>query len=221
MIGSRDSEDAGGVLTGIASIVLVGGLLGVGFNWVGLASRPVWGLPWIGENRVASMPTLEELTPEERKPEPGGGPVGGYGQSSDPMAVGTAGGAQGLPEIPDLDRPIEIQLAAIKQLFDAGAAVLVDAREPDEYAAGHIPGALSMPFDEVTAEPEKLENLETGGRPIVTYCGGGACELSLSLAWELIYAGQTKVTVYMGGFPEWVEAGYPVATGPALPGEGA
>ena len=142
-------------------------------------------------------------------------PESGYNQINDPMAVGAAVGSAGLPEIPVLDRPIQIELQAVKALFDARNVVIVDSREPDEFAEGHIPGALSMPFDEVTSEPERLEGLDTGGRPIVVYCGGGACELSMSLAWELIYAGQSRVTVYMGGFPEWVEAGYPVESGSA------
>ena len=220
MTRSSRPHDREGVTGGIVSIVLVGLVLGLGFNWLGLESQPAWGLAWVGEDPVESMPTLEDLAGNQDGA-PSMVPTGGYGQISDPMAVGSAGGASDLPQIPELDRPIQIQLDAVKQLFDAGALVLVDAREPDEYAAGHIPGALSMPFDEATSEPERLEQLDSGGRAIVTYCGGGTCELSLSLAWELIYAGKTKVTVYMGGFPEWVEAGYPVDSGVQPAGGGA
>ena len=132
------------------------------------------------------------------------------------MAVDVAAGSSDLPEIPDLDRPIQIGLDAVKRLVDADAAVIVDAREADEFAAGHLPGALSMPYDEVSAEPERMENLDAGGRPIVVYCGGGACELSLNMAWDLISAGQKRVVVFMGGFPEWAEAGYAVETGPSF-----
>ena len=184
-----------GTARGVLAIVLVGIALGVGFNWLGLGSRAEWGLPWIGVDKVASLPVLEAA------------PSSGYGEMTDPMAVG---GASDLPQIPDLERPIHIQLAAVKQLFDAGALLLIDAREPEEYAAGHIPGALSMPYDEVSSEPERLESLAAGGKAIAVYCGGGACELSLNLAWDLISAGQKKVVVYMGGYPEWVAAGYPV-----------
>ena len=184
-----------GTARGVLAIVLVGIALGVGFNWLGLGSRAEWGLPWIGVDKVASLPVLEAA------------PSSGYGEITDPMAVG---GGSDLPQIPDLERPIQIQLAAVKQLFDAGALLLIDAREPEEYAAGHIPGALSMPYDEVSSEPERLESLAAGGKAIAVYCGGGACELSLNLAWDLISAGQKKVVVYMGGYPEWVAAGYPV-----------
>ena len=138
---------------------------------------------------------------------------GGYNQISDPMAVDVAAGSSDLPEIPDLDRPIQIGLDAVKRLVDADAAVIVDAREADEFAAGHLPGALSMPYDEVSAEPERMENLDAGGRPIVVYCGGGACELSLNLAHSLVGVGHGRVLVFMGGYPEWVNAGYPIELG--------
>jgi rhodanese-related sulfurtransferase len=129
------------------------------------------------------------------------------------MAIGLGAGAAELPEIPLLDRPIQIEIDAVKQLFDAGAALIIDARDREEYLEGHITGALNLIFDEVTAEPERMENLDPGARPIVVYCSGGTCEVSLDLAWELIAAGQSRVVVYVGGFDEWAAAGYPVTRG--------
>lgn len=191
-------------MRGVVAMVVIGVALGGLYNWRGQAGKPPWGLPWIGEDKLAATPSLEELGAGN------GEPV--HNSSADPMAI--TGGTDGLPQIPDLDRPIEVGIAAVKQLFDAKAAVVVDAREPDEYAEGHIPGALSMPYDEVTGDPARIESLETGGKPIIVYCGGGACELSLSLAYDMIYAGHKKVLVYMGGFSEWAEVGNAVATGP-------
>src|SRR5262249_34311479 len=119
----------------------------------------------------------------------------------------------GLPEIPALDRPVKIDLDAAKRLVDAGAAVFTDARDAEEYAAGHIPGARSLPYDQGAADPARLESLDTGGKPIAGYCGGGSCELSLNLAYDLVAAGQSRVAVFMGGFTEWSAAGYPVSRG--------
>jgi len=198
-------------LRGVVVIVVAGLTMGIVFNWLGLDSRAGWGVPWIAKDRVAEMPSLADLTP----PDPGADapePASEYTDVTDPMAIGLGREEADLPEIPALDRPIQIELAAVKQYFDAGAAVFSDARDPDEYAAGHIPGAVSMPYEEVSSEPERLEGLETGGRPIIVYCGGGTCEVSINLAWDLIYAGHSRVVVYMGGFPEWAEAGYPVQT---------
>lgn len=199
-----------GIARGVVTIVVVGVALGVAFNWLGLASRPAWGLPWIGEDKLAALESLEEMVPAVETT----APSDEYTRIDDPMAVGLGSAAADLPEIPELDRPVQIGLEAVKQLFDAGAAVFIDARGREEFDAGHIRGALSMPFDEVTAEPERMENLMTGGMPIVAYCGGGLCEDSLGLAWELLAAGQTRVVVYVGGFAEWMERGYPVADGP-------
>jgi 3-mercaptopyruvate sulfurtransferase SseA len=128
------------------------------------------------------------------------------------MAIAPGAAGAGLPDVPDLGRPIAVDLDTVKRFVDAGAALIVDAREADEYAAGHIPGAVSLPYDATVTDPARLESLETRGLPIITYCGGGACELSLELAHELMLSGHRKVLVYMGGFPEWTAAGHPVET---------
>jgi rhodanese-related sulfurtransferase len=119
-----------------------------------------------------------------------------------------------VPTVPDTKEPLEAQYGTIKKLWDAGVAMFVDARSPEEYAEGHIPGAVSLPFDDVFKDPAKAKQLDTHGRAIVvTYCGGGDCDLSRNLAFSLIDAGQKKVLVFMGGLPGWKEGGNAVATG--------
>lgn len=117
------------------------------------------------------------------------------------------------PFIPESDRPVKISLATAKSLFDARAALFMDARDPSDYEAGHIPGALRMTRDEALGDPERVKALPVRGRPIVAYCSGGVCEASLELAQALVDAGYRKVLVYGGGFPDWEAAGYPVAQG--------
>lgn len=118
-----------------------------------------------------------------------------------------------LPVIPETREPLEVQYATIKKFWDANAAVFVDARTAGEYAEGHIPGAFNLPFDDVFADPDKAKNFNSGGKPIITYCGGGDCELSKSLASAFIDGGHKKVLVFMGGMPDWKNAGNPVTTG--------
>lgn len=125
-----------------------------------------------------------------------------------------------LPFIPDVTEPLEVQYATVKKFFDAGAAVFVDARTREEYEAGHIPGALHLDFDDVFSNPSLARSFETGGKPIIAYCGGGDCEVSRNLAFSLIDAGHRKVLVFMGGTAGWQAEGQPFATGPA-PGGGA
>ena len=64
------------------------------------------------------------------------------------------------PEIP------RVSLADAKKAHDAGAAIFVDARPAASYVSGHIPGALSIPADEL---PKRLGELSTSNW-IITYC---------------------------------------------------
>jgi len=139
--------------------------------------------------------------------------------SNDPMGFfDPPQAASALPPIPEMDRPMSMELAAVKQFYDAGAAVLIDARETDEFVEGHIPGAVNLPFEEIQSDPGRLLTLEPGDRPIIAYCGGGSCEVSITVADALIEAGYRRVLVYVGGFPEWQAAGYPVARGEIVTG---
>jgi rhodanese-related sulfurtransferase len=128
----------------------------------------------------------------------------------DPMGF-FGGEAASLPEIPVVDRPIKMQLASVKQFYDAGAATIVDARETGEYNRGHIAGAISLPVE--TTPPETLAGFDAAGKPIIVYCGGEPCDVSMELAYALIDAGQRKVLIYAGGFREWETSGYPVKRG--------
>jgi hypothetical protein len=74
----------------------------------------------------------------------------------------------GQPEAEEHD-PAEIarvSLVDAKDALEAGAAVFVDVRDPGSYAAGHIPGALSMPLDELE---QRLGELDPQAW-IITYC---------------------------------------------------
>ena len=195
----------GSTASGVSWILLTGLLLGIGYNWIGLRSKPAWGLSWIAEDRTALLAEMPKIVAVETT-----GSEAYATDVSDPLAVGTT---TALPEIPDVGRPVQIEIEALKQFFDAGAALIVDAREPDEFAVSHIPGAINIPYDTAVTDPALLESLDSGGRPIVTYCGGGSCELSINLADELFFAGHDRVAVYMGGYPEWIEAGYPTDEG--------
>lgn len=119
-----------------------------------------------------------------------------------------------LPAVPDLDQPIEVKLAFTKRFFDAGpaAALVVDAREPAEYAAGHVAGAQSLPYEHAAAKPELLEPFKKLGKPIILYCGVG-CESSHELAKLMVSERIRKVLVFTEGFEVWQAAGYPVEKG--------
>ena len=116
-------------------------------------------------------------------------------------------------DIPESEFPIQVGLAKAKELYDRGGLLVLDAREPEEFAEGHVAGAVSAPADYITGDVDWMDKTAADKRPILVYCGGGDCELSLTLGFELAKTGHPKVLIYEDGFPAWEEAGYPVETG--------
>ena len=91
----------------------------------------------------------------------------------------------------------------------------VDVREPDEFSAGHIPGARLYPrgFLEVRADlehPKRDEWLRDRTRPLVLYCGGG--QRSALAAATLQQMGFERVVSMAEGWAGWSRRGYPVET---------
>jgi rhodanese-related sulfurtransferase len=74
---------------------------------------------------------------------------------------------------------------------------LIDTREIDEYEAGHLPGALFMPWHVIT---EKVKGLPLG-KELVLYCRTGV--RAAKAAKELEKIGYTNVGLYVGGWEEW------------------
>lgn len=98
--------------------------------------------------------------------------------------------------IVDLDRD------AIKQALSEGAILLVDVREPHEFAAGHIPGAISHPLS--AFDPSSLPQ----GKRIVFSCAAGVRSLrAIEFAQA---AGLDLREHYKGGFKDWAVAGEPI-----------
>jgi rhodanese-related sulfurtransferase len=88
----------------------------------------------------------------------------------------------------------------------AGSAVVVDVRPAEEFGAGHIPGAVSIPLDELTG---RLAELPTD-REVVAYCRGAYCVLAHD-AVRLLSAQGRPARRLADGMLEWRLAGLPVA----------
>jgi thiosulfate/3-mercaptopyruvate sulfurtransferase len=110
--------------------------------------------------------------------------------------------------------------------------VLLDARAPERYrgeiepidpVAGHIPGAVSLPFAELAPDGRFLSPAElrarfeaagvASGHEAVAYCGSGVTACVLVLAAEV--AGIGPARLYPGSWSEWSGQGLPVARGQA------
>jgi rhodanese-related sulfurtransferase len=106
-----------------------------------------------------------------------------------------------------------VSVEKARAVFDADAAVFVDARPKEAFFRGHVPGAVSLPvraFDERIADFWERHSPEDS---IVTYCSGRSCEDSHRLALLLREAGYEKVRVFVDGYSGWVAAGHPTAQG--------
>ena len=101
----------------------------------------------------------------------------------------------------------------VVSLLDSKGAILIDAREPAFYEDGHIPGAISWPFNEFMEYLEKYKDRLSDDKPLVVYCEGGNCDQSNSLAEDLKVTGYREIYIYQGGFSEWQAMGMPVARG--------
>jgi rhodanese-related sulfurtransferase/DNA-binding transcriptional ArsR family regulator len=88
----------------------------------------------------------------------------------------------------------------------AGEVVVLDVRPSPEFAAGHIPGAISIPVDEL---PQRLSELPTDIE-IVAYCRGAYCVFAHD-AVRLLTANGRRAVRLTEGMLEWRLAGQPVA----------
>jgi len=108
---------------------------------------------------------------------------------------------------------IEISIQDARRLCLEDKAIVLDARSPEEYQAGHIDCAINLPwlsFDEYFQNiSEKLPE----DKIIITYCDGETCNLSKDLAKMLIDMGFKNVKVLVNGWSVWIQNSFPTETG--------
>ncbi len=113
------------------------------------------------------------------------------------------------PSYVETDPPI-LRLDQAIAKYQAANVVFLDARDPEDFVLGHIPGAINFPFDYYDDYAAAVLPQLTEDADIVTYCGGADCELSLYLARQLINEGFGRVSIFFGGNTAWEEAGLPL-----------
>jgi sulfur-carrier protein adenylyltransferase/sulfurtransferase len=102
----------------------------------------------------------------------------------------------------------EITVDDLKRQLDGKAAIkLIDVRETEEYGAGRLPGAISVPrgFLEL-----KIEEKAKRDEALILYCAGGV--RSALAARSLAELGYTNVLSLAGGYNRWHDAAYPTET---------
>lgn len=105
------------------------------------------------------------------------------------------------------DRFDEVSRQELAERLAAGDVIVVDVRPPEEYAAGHIAGARSIPSERLAEElrtlPAEVE--------VVAYCRGPYCVLADD-AVRLLHEQGRRARRLQDGFPEWRRARLPVHT---------
>ena len=104
------------------------------------------------------------------------------------------------PVVPEVDLD---QLDAVR----GGGAPVIDVRQPDEYEAGHVPGARLIPLNEV---PTRMGEVPADGTVYVICQTGGRS----ARATEFLRAQGIDARNVAGGTKAWVESGRAVARGP-------
>jgi rhodanese-related sulfurtransferase len=121
------------------------------------------------------------------------------------LAAATAGPAAAATHTND-------PLPAVQRAVAAGEAVMIDVREPDEWAAGHIAGARLVPLSalERGVDPARLAQVLPKDKIIYCHClVGGRCLVAADILARLGY----EVRPLKPGYPQLIEAGFPAAVG--------
>jgi rhodanese-related sulfurtransferase len=118
--------------------------------------------------------------------------------ASAPAASAPAGAVAALPA--------EVSVAEALALRDSGAFIL-DVRQPEEWDAGHIPGATLIPLGELASRVGEVP----ADQQVVVVCRSG--NRSAQGRDILLGAGLPSVTSMAGGMNDWAASGYPTTTG--------
>lgn len=98
----------------------------------------------------------------------------------------------------------ELTPRQLDSMIQQGRALVVDVREVDEFAAGHIPGAINVPLSTLRAS----QLPDPGDRTLVLNCAAGRRS---AMALERCNAARAEIDTHLaGGFGAWRAAGLPV-----------
>ena len=125
-------------------------------------------------------------------------------------------GRVGAVHLADVERIVRLYLTQkddlepvpAKELLERarkGLVTVLDVRPPEEYAAGHVPGAINIPIHELAKRLRELPKRHE----IVAYCRGPFCLMSYDAVSMLRKKG-IKARRLEAGLPEWRLAGYPI-----------
>ena len=139
---------------------------------------------------------------------------------SDPAVLEVVAGLQRIAEhnLAEVDKIVRVYFderdtmepvsrGELAERMKDGLVTVLDVRPEDEFALGHVPGAINVPLDRLE---DQLATLGSD-REVVAYCRGAYCVLSYEAVSKLRSKG-IKARRLEDGMPEWIAAGLPVET---------
>ena len=101
--------------------------------------------------------------------------------------------------------PIEIRRKDVRTLVAQGRAQLVEVLPASLYKKEHLPHAVNIPLENMTAEKTKSLRKD---QAVIVYCADFQCDLSARAAWRLESMGFQEVYRYTPGKADWLAAGW-------------
>lgn len=102
----------------------------------------------------------------------------------------------------ELSEPVVLGKTQLLKLIQDEAVLIIDARTPDEFAAGHITDAINIPFEQLGDYIQQVDELPRD-KWLVTYCDGPPCDKGRELAVILFDMGFARVAYYDAGLDDW------------------
>jgi rhodanese-related sulfurtransferase len=97
----------------------------------------------------------------------------------------------------------------VELILSTPKLVAIDSRHADEFAKGHIEGAINL-LDTDTTSESLARHTHGKDIPVLFYCNGERCLRSSNAAKTAVSAGYRKVYWFRGGWTEWVEKKMPM-----------
>ena len=111
--------------------------------------------------------------------------------------------------IESFKEPKAIKLDFAYKLFNDGIK-FIDSRSKEEFAEGHVKGAVNIPFYGSENYLDIINRLNKN-EIVVTYCSSADCDISILSGDELFEMGFKRVYIFIGGYDEWNKNNYPTS----------
>jgi rhodanese-related sulfurtransferase len=103
--------------------------------------------------------------------------------------------------------------------YQTPGVIFIDARSPEDFAAGHVVRSINIPYDYLDDNWMRMIDSLNVTKEYVIYCSGGECEASLFLGRILKDKGFKELAVFYGGWQEWLDNHLPVTEPETVSGE--